>query len=291
MLNLTRYTVTGASDADFASTRTVLEDCQWRQLHVILHNAGADINPRAVQTAPHMRIISESQNNDRITDRLLVTPGELKIRLSTRAQAPSISILRKPQQDLTISCSESKSMAYRQGFLQLLGLMAKIPTIRTYQFATLLELHDFQRAITGFKVLFDGTASTLSIARRRSLVPIHKKWEAIDSRIQVMENGAQHQLAIFFENFAHGECMNFRIKPTDSFETFKKNDKFGVKFHEAKFALPETAETEKKADEEERIPRQSAFIGTDLLDWVSENDDILITFETEAGMHSPILSL
>ena len=78
VLNLTRYTVTGASDADFASTRTVLEDCQWRQLHVILHNAGADINPRAVQTAPHMRIISESQNNDRITDRLLVTPGDRK---------------------------------------------------------------------------------------------------------------------------------------------------------------------------------------------------------------------
>lgn len=287
VLNLTRYTVTGASDADFASTRTVLESFTWRQLHVILHNAGADLNPRAVQTAPHMRIISESQNNDRITDRLLVTPGELKIRLSTRAQTPSISILRKPQQDMTISCPESKTSSdTRRGLAQLLGLMAKIPTIRTYQFATLSELHDFQRAITGFKVLFDGTAATLSIARRRSLVPIHKKWEAIDSRIQVMENGAQHQIAIFFENFAHGECMNFRIKPTDSFETFKKNDKFGVKFAEAKFALPETAETEKKDDEEERIPRQSAFIGTDLLDWVSENDDILITFENEAGMSS-----
>lgn len=286
VLNLQRYTVTGASDADFASTRTVLESFQWRQLHVILHNQGTDLNPRAIQTAPHMRIISESQNNDRITDRLLVTPGELKIRLTTRAQTPSISILRKPQQDLTISCPESKTSSdTRRGFTQLLGLMAKIPTIRTYQFGTLKELHDFQLAITGFKILFDGTASTLSIARRRSLVPIHKKWEAIDSRIQIMENGAQHQVAIFFENFAHGECMNFRIKPTDNFETFAKSGKFGVKFQDAKFALPESSESERKdPDGEERVPRQSAFIGTDLLDWVSENDDILITFETEAGM-------
>lgn len=288
VLNLTRYTVTGASDADFASTRTVLESCQWRQLHVILHNQGTDLTPRAVQTAPHMRIISESANHDRVTDRLLVTPGELKIRLSTGAQTPSISILRKPQKDMTISCPESKtSHDTRRGFSQLLQLMSKIPTIRTYQFATLPELHDFQRAITGFKVLFDGTASTLSIARRRSLVPIHKKWEAIDSRIQIMENGAQHQVAIFFEGFAHGECMNFRIKPTDSFETFAKSGKFGVKFNEAKFALPETAGSEKKDQDgnvgEERITRQEAFIGTDLLDWVSENDDILMTFETEAG--------
>ncbi len=291
VINLLRYSITGASDADVSSTRTVLDTFQWKSMQVIRHNFGADATPRQVQTAPHMRLIAESHNNDRITDRLLTAPGELRIRVSTHGTLPEISILRASQQDLTVSCPESKMPSdTRHGLNQLLGLMSKLPTIRTYQFQTSEDLHEFQHALTGYRVIFDGTASQFAINRRRSMVPIHKKWEAHQSRIQVMENGTSHQIAVFFKNFAHGECMNFRIKATDNFESFGNNGKYKIRLANAKFALPDTPDKEMK-DGEERVPRQEAFVQIDLLDWVSENDDIIIDFEAEAGKSKYILRI
>jgi hypothetical protein len=291
VLPIKKFSVTGASDADVASTRTILDSFQWQTLRVIIHNAGTDFSPRAAETAPHYRIIAESQDNDCVTDRLLISPGTLKLRLPTRPSNPSLSILRPPQQDLTISCPESKTPPdTRNGLSQVLGLTSKLPTIRTYHFDTLADLHEFQRALTGCRVLFDGMAAGFSIARRRSVVPLHKKWEAASARIQVLENDeGVRQIAAFFEGFAHGECMNFGIRALDAFEMLAKNGRFGVRLADAKFALPRSGGEEDAGGG--WGPREAAFVCAELLEYATERDDIVISFDSEDGMWNPCASL
>ena len=76
----------------------------------------------------------------------------------------------------------------------------------------------FQLACTGYEVIFDALAVTFAISRRRMVVPIHKKWEAGYTRIQVVKQEEKLQLLAFFEDFHHGHCMNFVLKGTDVYE-------------------------------------------------------------------------
>lgn len=282
VLPLKSFCMAGASDSDFTATRTVLDSFEWHAVHVIIHNKGADANARGVQSASHYRIIAESKNNYRVTDRLIIGSGELKIRINTRGSGSELIILREPQQDMTISCPESKtSTDTRHGLSQLLGLVSKLPTVRKYVFAAPEDLHEFQRALTGCNVRYDGTASSFSISRRRMVVPIHKKWDALHARVQVVENDGIVQIAAFFEDFSHGECMNFAVKATDAFESFAKSGgKFGVKLTDAKFALPK---------QDEAGGAENAFVTLDLLEYPAEHDDIMIIFDTEDGMLTPLL--
>ncbi|KFY39128.1 hypothetical protein V494_04106, partial [Pseudogymnoascus sp. VKM F-4513 (FW-928)] len=240
VLPLKTFSLTRSAESQSTSVpRMVLDNFEWSALQVIIHNKGSDFNSTAVQSAAHLRIIAESQNKDRVTDRLLMIPGELKIRINIKGLHPRLSILRTEQHDLTISCTESQTPAeVRQRLAQLLVLVAKVPTARHYSFGTHEDLHEFQRAITGFTVLFSGTAATFAISRRRMVVPIHKKWETQAACVQLLESDGVVQLVAFFEGFSHGESMNFVIKPTDSFESFSKSGNYGVKLADAKFVLP-----------------------------------------------------
>ena len=86
--------------------------------------------------------------------------------------------------------------------------------------------------------MFARFASAFSIARRRMVVPIHKKWEANKVRLQVIKQEKIVQLVAFFGDFSHGKCMNFVLKSTDVFESFTRSGKSGIKIVDAKFAFP-----------------------------------------------------
>lgn len=135
----------------------------------------------------------------------------------------------------------------------------------------------FERQVPGSKKLRPparSTVSSFSIARRRMVVPIYKKWEATSARIQIVSNEKSTQLLAFFSDFSHGKCMNFVLKGTDTLETFSRSGKYGIRIVDAKFALPKT-DNEPAAD----------FVCLDMPDYAIEHDDVVITFDAEEGMH------
>ncbi|CAI4216579.1 unnamed protein product [Parascedosporium putredinis] len=181
-----------------------------------------------------------------VTDRMNMAPGEFKLRLEV-GQTKVLHILRQPQPDLTMALSESHvSKEACASVQQGLQILSKTQTVRSYTFQSLGDLHVFQEAMTGFKVLFDGMATSFAIARRRMVVPIHKKWEAGRTRIQVIQQDPVMQMLVFFEDFHHGHCMGFVLKGTDVFEAFGRGSKAGLKIVDAKFPLPRMLEEGKR---------------------------------------------
>ncbi|CAG7919512.1 unnamed protein product [Penicillium olsonii] len=207
-----------------------------------------------------------------VTDRINLGPGELKVGLDVK-RPTSMSLFRPAQQDLTLSLADNLVAPELPG--KMAGLLEKItakPMIRRFDFPTMQDLHAFEAAVTGFKVLYDGMASSFSISRRRSMVPIYKKWEASLARVQIVRQEKVVQLLAFFGEFQHGTCMNFVLKGTDIMESFGRSGKFGIRMVDAKFALP-------RKDEDP----VSNFVCLDMPEYPIEHDDIAITFETEAA--------
>ncbi|KAI0394818.1 hypothetical protein F5Y17DRAFT_236834 [Xylariaceae sp. FL0594] len=208
-----------------------------------------------------------------LTDRVNVAPGELKLRLGTK-DILTLQVLRQPQLDMTVSLLESNvpKEAPRE-FASLLNSLRSSPTIRTYRFSSFKDLHTFQMGLTGYTVLFDGIAASLNISRRMSVVPIHKKWDAGVTRIQVVKQEKTVQLLAFFEDWSHGQCMGFVLKGTDVFECFGRNGKAGLKLADAKFPLPQVpGDGGQKTDD-------MAFLSLDMPDFAGEHDDITIVFD------------
>lgn len=223
-----------------------------------------------------LRVVLEYQNGT-VTDRVNVGPGELRIRLEV-SNAKVLRVQRQPQTDMSISVSEAQvPKELPRALSDALHLVSNKPTIRTYEFTTLKHLYDFQAALTGFEVVFDGLAATFAISRRRMVVPIHKKWEAGFTRIQLVKQEEKLQLLAFFEEFHHGHCMNFVLKGTDVYETFHRSGKAGIKFVDAKFPLPRVP-ADKDGDYDDM-----AFVCLDLPDLPGEHDDISLLFEKESG--------
>ncbi|KAI1428130.1 hypothetical protein F5Y12DRAFT_75361 [Xylaria sp. FL1777] len=208
-----------------------------------------------------------------ITDRVNVAPGELRLRLGTK-DILTLQVLRQPQLDLTISLLEtSVPKECSREFSSLQNSIQSGSTVRTYRFPSFKDLHAFQLGLTGYSVLFDGIAASLNISRRMMVVPIHKKWEAGTTRIQVVQQERTVQLLAFFEDWHHGQCMGFVLKGTDVFESFSRNGKAGLKLADAKFPLPKVpADGSPNADD-------MAFLCLDMPDFAGEHDDITILFD------------
>ncbi|SPN97099.1 uncharacterized protein DNG_00615 [Cephalotrichum gorgonifer] len=215
-----------------------------------------------------------------ITDRMNMAPGEFKLRLEV-GNPKVLRVLRLPQDDLTIGLSESHVPKDAiKDVAQCLQVVSKSQSIRSYTFKAMNDLHLFQEALTGFKVIFDAVAASFSISRRRMVVPIHKKWEAGKTRIQVVQQDKVMQMLVFFEDFHHGHCMGFVLKGTDVFETTGRGSKAGLKLVDAKFPLP------RRGDEGQKKgivgnPDDAAFVCLDLPEIPGEHDDISILFESE----------
>lgn len=247
----------------------------WKMARVVNDEAGGDQPPTVL--ADRLKIVLEYQNGN-ITDRVNVAPGELRVRLEV-TNAKLLRILRQPQKDMTMSVSEAQvPKELPKNMIDALQLIRNNQTIRTFEFNNIKHLHEFQYALTGFEVVFDALAVTFAIARRRMVVPIHKKWEAGFTRIQVVrQEDKQLQLLAFFEDFHHGHCMNFVLKGTDVYESFHRSGKSGLRFVDAKFPLPQLP-ADKDGDYDDM-----AFVCLDVPDLPGEHDDISIMFEKEAG--------
>ena len=187
----------------------------------------------------HLKMVYEFGDCSAV-DRVNVAPGELKIRLDVRCST-SLTILRQGQHDLTVAVPDMQ-VAREMGheLAKALRVTKLAPTCRMLRFNTLADLHTIQQAITGYRVQYDGVATSLMIARRRLVVPIHKKWESGATRIQIVSHPDTKvvQLLAFFQDFHYGQCMSLVLKGTDVYEAFGRANKAGVKFVDAKFPLP-----------------------------------------------------
>ncbi|EME46173.1 hypothetical protein DOTSEDRAFT_70236 [Dothistroma septosporum NZE10] len=262
------------------SAHPALADLQWQKL-CVTNNQPEDPNTRILETveSENLRILARHATGC-ITDRLNLGKGEMLFRLPI-TDAPVIQMLREPQKDMTMSIDTRQSdQQVAQGIGQLSQIILEQQTIRTFSFASHQDLHTFQTAITGCTVRFEGLAATFAIARRRMVVPIYKKWEASNVRMQMVSKESVVNLVAFMDDFSHADSLCFQVKTTDTFELIKGDDKkkkWGVKLVDAKFSLPSQEKGE--ISEEGRLRRR--FVNLEGLDYAEEHDDITIGFDTE----------
>ncbi|KAL9601775.1 MAG: hypothetical protein Q9219_002265 [cf. Caloplaca sp. 3 TL-2023] len=244
----------------------ILSNLHWKRLQVL-----GQRRQQLELGGSAMRICTECDMGS-IADRIYLGPGELRIRLDCEATT-RLEMLRGPQSDMT-ACFADNTLSKEQyeGLRQMLDYVAQSSTLRIFSFDSLNDLHSFQTLITGFSVSFDGFAKSFAISRRRMVVPIHKRWEASRTRLQVVRHDKSFQLAVFFQEFNHGSCMNFVLKSTDFFESFSRSNTPYLCIVDAKFALPkETTEPSHR------------FLSLGMPDYPAEHDDITIGFETDQG--------
>lgn len=261
-------------------TPIALRSLKWQNA-TVLNEDGLEAGVESTKTvlSEQLRVVINVQNGS-ITDRINVGKGELKLRLNAGENRNELQLLRNSQEDLTIAIFESQFPRQLPGELaELLKMIAESAnTVRSFQFPTLVDLHRFQAAVTGFTILFDGTAASFAISRRRMVVPIYKKWDATTTRLQIIRRDKIVQLMAFFNNFSHGECMNFALKGTDNFETTSKAGKYTLKIVDAKFALPKGGDGKEKGSD---VGIEKSFICLDMPDYAGEHDDITITFDSQ----------
>ncbi|KAE9991597.1 hypothetical protein EG327_011365 [Venturia inaequalis] len=271
------------------ASRNPLGRLTWQELIVINsdpRNPEHDIGQTVL--SDNLRIISQAAAGT-MTDRVNVGPGEMRIRLQTDGGSELV-ICRPPQDDLSLSLdSASKDPYIPKELNDVQRAIFMHSSIRTYSFFSLQDLHVFERAITGFKVRYDGVASAFSIARRRAVTALskHKKIEATKTRIQIVshENGRMVQLLAFFDDLPQTDALNFQLKGVDVFERHEGKTgkgKYGVKMVDVKFSLPKLDKEEKAltADGKGRVERK--FVSLDMLEPPAENDDVVVGFEDEA---------
>ncbi|EME83498.1 uncharacterized protein MYCFIDRAFT_94518, partial [Pseudocercospora fijiensis CIRAD86] len=280
-MSLTSLRIEPASQtAGFSqSAHTALQQLQWQKLGVT-NSRLEDPNSRIASTvqSDKLRIVARHSLGC-ITDRLNLGKGELLLRVPT-SESASVQILREPQQDMTMSIDTRNSPQHvSDGVGQLLHAVMQQPTIRTFTFASREDLHTFQTAITGYTVRYDGLASSFGISRRRMVVPIYKKLEASNVRLQIVYKESVVQLLAFMEEFNYADAMCFQIKSTDVFEQSKgdsKGKKWSVKMVDAKFSLPP-----REKDDSEEIRLKQRYVNLEGLDYAEEHDDITIGFDSE----------
>ena len=270
-IKLKAFAISGTNAEEYGG----LKDLKWQNTRLVNEEEEEDLQNTAMVRSRRLRIIMEFRIGC-LVDRMTLGSGDIKLRLGV-STSTELKILRHPQQDLTISISESQAPKEMPSEItDLLTKVAQSTSIRTYTFPRLVDLHEFQAAITGFTVVFDGLAASFNISRRRMVVPIYKKWDAATTRVQLVRKDRTVQLVAFFENFAHGECMNFTLKSTDIFEHFGRSGKFSLRIVDAKFPLP-------KGSGEGESAVENGFVCIDQVEYPGEHDDITIVFDSDAG--------
>lgn len=282
------FSIESADQAEGFSQKgsRVLEKMQWQEAKVL------NVDPEAagLESAPtvkseSLRIVCRHTAGI-ISDRMNLGSGELLVRLPNDGAA-ELTLLREPQQDVTVAIDGSRTdRDVPDALAELIKTLNTASTIRRLKFNSFQDLHTFQLAVAGFAVKFDGLALTFSISRRRMVVPIYKQWTANNIRIQVVQQDNIVQLLAFFEDFSHADAMNFQLRTMDTFEKCDKGGKFGLKLVDAKFALPvEERRGEGKMQKEEgRLTGWSGvkrrFVCLDEIEYPGEHDDILIQFDS-----------
>jgi hypothetical protein len=227
---------------------------------------------------------------------LLSEPGEAKIRVASDG-TPTITILRQPQDDLTMTF-DRRVAPFNPDLIDELHTVINIqPTKRKFEFFNAQDMHKFIKAVTARTVRWDGLAD-VTISRRRTVGALskHKRLEAKLSRVQVLwhERDDSFLVVIFFdETFASMQSMEFTVQTGDLFERYDAKQtgtraKLGVRLVDAKFLIPKTVSS-KNAVGSQDIGK--GFVCLDLPDVPSETDDLFIGFdELEGGFRSSVES-
>ena len=278
-LQLHNFTISSLSadqDMAYMNASRCVSDLRWQKLHVVSRGLPTySHDSQSTVRLESLRILADCDSGT-FVDRISSGPGELQLNLSVE-NLNEIKLLRAAQQDMTWTFADGVLReADMSSLSHMLHSMGVSPSIRTYHFRSLSDLHSFQAMLTGFHVVYDGLASTFSISRRRLM---HKRWEANTPRLQIIKQDKIVQLVAFFKDFSHGACMNFVLKSLDSFDTFARSGVFYLCIKDAKFALP-------KGDSD---PARD-FVCLDMPEYPGEHDDIIIGFDNEQGEHSKRLT-
>ena len=279
-----------------------LQQLKWQRLGVV--NSKPEGNrPAPTVNSASLRVVARHATGC-VTDRINLAKGDLMLRLPC-GEIPAVQLYRGAQHDMTISLDVRRSPPQlSEAMSGLFQTLHTQPTIRTLKFADHNELHAFQRAITGFKVRWDGLVASFGISRRMMYVPVYKKLEASVVRMQILSHGNTVQVIAFMEGWNQADAMCFQVKSTDVFESIKGDDKgkkWAVKMVDAKFALPPDP-THKKEKHREREPSpptkddlgdriKRRFVNLEGLDYMTEHDDITVGFETMEGTSAVFCSL
>lgn len=147
---------------------------RWHQLRVVSRGPSSHGHGSQLQARSNCFRILADCDSGTFTDRINAGPGELQLS-SSAEDMNEIKLLRAAQQDATWSFVDGAlEEADLSSLSNIIRSVCTSPSIRTYHFRSSSELHSFQAMLTGFYVLYDGLASTFSISRRRSVVPLHK---------------------------------------------------------------------------------------------------------------------
>ncbi len=261
-------------DMAYMNASRCVSDLGWHGLRVV--NRGPPSYGHDSQStvhSEHLRILADCDSGT-FTDRINAGPGDLQLNLSVE-NLNEIKILRAAQQDMTWGFADGALReADMSSLSHMLRSMGTSPSVRTYHFRSLSDLHSFQAMLTGYHVLYDGLASTFSISRQRMIVPMYKRWEASTPRLQIIKQDNTVQLVAFFKDFSHGACMNFVLKVTDVFDISTRSGLFFLRIVDAKFALPKV----------ESDPARD-FLCLDLPEYPGEHDDIILGFDNGQGKH------
>jgi hypothetical protein len=253
-------------------------------LRIISQGAGGTITDR-INIGRHNTVIQSvgSRSNS------LLGPGEFKIKL-TADGTPGISVLRHPQDDMTMTFDRRVAPFTSEQIEVLYNAIWEVQTKRSFAFYNLDDLHTFQFAVTGFKVKYDFLARDFTVSRRRPVTALskHKRLDAGLTRIQVVshDNDKIVQLLVFFEDgCTWAETLGFVLKGVDVFERYDGKGKVGVRLVDAKFSLPKM-EKSKGTIRPEDIER--GYVCLDMPEYPGENDDIWIGFDDNEGILTTI---
>jgi hypothetical protein len=201
---------------------------------------------------------------------LTVIIGRSQVYMALRISEPtSISLWRSAQQDTSIAL-RFRAIANNAATVaeQLLAQSRTNGTAWKYVFATVDELHVFQKCLTGAEVVFDGTVSSFRVTRGNGLRT--KKEDFGVARLQLLHDGSAQlwEILAFFED---GQAMNFVVDAGDVFERSSSKGKYSIKLFEAKVSLPVEGD-----DNEKR-----GFLCVEDVSEGEERDDITMTFDSE----------
>ncbi|MCJ1421629.1 hypothetical protein MMC32_007995 [Xylographa parallela] len=267
-LKLCGFSIAECDNQSFnAGSLPLAAGLDWQNMKVVIGGQRMEHTKSAV--TEYLRICM-SCNYGSLTDPINLGPGELHLNLDTTIKT-CLRLLRPKQTDIT-SCF-AKNMLPKgaaQVISETLSVIAAKPSIRTYMFRSIEDLHRFQALVTGFSVLFDGFASSFSISRRRKGIPMNKHMEALRARLQIVRQEKNLQLVAFFQDFPLGRSMNFVLRGVDNYEAFTHSGKYCIRFVDAKFTALKDG-----------THHDWEFVCLDLLDYAGEHDDIVIGFNTE----------
>jgi hypothetical protein len=149
-------------------------------------------------------ILSESANGIHLLDRLDAANTILPFNLEADKEHQHLIRIRFPPQGTTTLLAPlayaSKDHHAHRAVNETLRIIRSHSTIRACTFTTRQDLHTFQLAMTGFRVLFDECATRISIKSWFFLGARTKIISPADLRIQVVQGGADGctRVVVFF---------------------------------------------------------------------------------------------